>query len=198
VVFWLLAAIGTAEIVGAVDRSRGTWATSTALVTAAVVLVAAGNLLMLPGRMQRSAQLQRFEEGLRKPAGLWLREHVPPGATVLLEPLGYIGYYAGPACDIRDEVGLVAPEMPPYRSRGPGWYGDAVADLRPDFLVQYTSALLHNRTEGTGVPLFRDEAQRSWLDSTYAPVQVFQDSVSAPWMEEKERSYVVLQRVSGR
>jgi hypothetical protein len=69
-----------------------------------------------------------------------------------------------------------------------------VRRLRPDYLVQYTYALAHNRGEGTGVALFRDETQRAWFERCYTRIAVFEDPIVVPWMEEKERSYVILRR----
>ncbi|HXF81242.1 MAG TPA: hypothetical protein VNN19_00605, partial [bacterium] len=37
---------------------------------------------------------QQIEDHLRRPLGLWLRRHSAPGDRVMLEPIGYIGYYS--------------------------------------------------------------------------------------------------------
>ena len=47
--------------------------------------------------------------GNRRNVGLWLREHVAPGETVYLEPLGYIGYFS--QAKMLDWPGLVSPEV---------------------------------------------------------------------------------------
>lgn len=194
VVFWILVSIGLTALLRRVADPGARKKTHAALVLLAAVVLGTGNLVMLPARMEKFARLQEFEDRLRKPLGLWLKEHTPAGSTVLLEPIGYIGYFAGPSTVIRDEVGLVSPEIPLYRLRGAGWYGDAVEDLRPDFLVQYATSLRLNRTEATGVPLFRDPAQRARFDAAYAVVHAAEDSASAWWMAEQERSYVILRR----
>lgn len=50
---------------------------------------------------------QRMEDGIRRPIGEWLRQVARPSDRVLLEPLGYIGYYSG--LHMLDTVGLVNP-----------------------------------------------------------------------------------------
>ena len=55
---------------------------------------------------------QNEEESLRIPIGLWLREHSAPTDTVMLEPIGYIGYYS--RLPVVDMVGLVSPEVLPF------------------------------------------------------------------------------------
>jgi len=198
VVFWILVSIGAAALLRRVADPGARTKLHALSVLLAALLLGAGTLAMLPARMQKFARLQEFEDRLRKPLGLWLKENAPAGSTVLLEPIGYIGYFAGPSTVIRDEVGLVSPGIPPYRMRGAGWYGDAVEDLRPDFVVHYTHSLRLNRTEATGVPLFRDPGQRARFDAAYTLVHAAQDTASAPWMAEQERSYVILRRLSRR
>jgi hypothetical protein len=55
---------------------------------------------------------QDLELHLRKPLGEWLRRASSPGDRVLLEPIGYIGYYSG--LRVLDVVGLVSPEVRPF------------------------------------------------------------------------------------
>ena len=60
-------------------------------------------------------QATRNEAALKE-AGLWLNRNTPPGASVMLEPLGYVGYYA----DRRmiDEAGLVQPGVTEMKRQG--------------------------------------------------------------------------------
>jgi len=60
----------------------------------------------------RLYQQARHEQSL-KAAGLWLNAHTPPDSMVLLEPLGYVGFYADRR--MRDEVGLVSPEVVAFK-----------------------------------------------------------------------------------
>ena len=57
-----------------------------------------------------------IEDGLRQPIGLWLRDHAKtPHDSVMLEPLGYIGYYSG--LKMLDYPGLASKEMVAARKR---------------------------------------------------------------------------------
>jgi hypothetical protein len=79
---------------------------------------------------------QRFiENGLRRPIGLWLRAHArTPHDTVMLEPLGYIGYYSG--LKMLDWTGLASKEIVEARKRsGPSGPDAITLKLMPDWLV---------------------------------------------------------------
>lgn len=52
---------------------------------------------------------QRIEETVRIPIGLWLRGHAAPTDRVMLEPIGYIGYYS--RLPVIDVIALVSPEV---------------------------------------------------------------------------------------
>jgi hypothetical protein len=54
----------------------------------------------------REAQIFRHESSL-KAMGLWLKDNTPPQSRILLEPLGYVGYYSERT--MIEEVGLVTP-----------------------------------------------------------------------------------------
>lgn len=56
---------------------------------------------------QMKVQQQVVENGQRAVLGRWLAEHSGPGDTLLLEPLGYIGYFSG--LRTFDWPGLVSP-----------------------------------------------------------------------------------------
>ena len=60
-------------------------------------------------------QEYRFENSLKE-IGVWLNENSDPQSTVLLEPLGYIGYYS--ERKMIDEVGLVTPEVTNLKLQG--------------------------------------------------------------------------------
>jgi hypothetical protein len=68
---------------------------------------------------------------------------------------------------IRDETGLVTPWIATRRTRGPGWYADALDRYRPDWLVVRWSFLEDARAfAGRGAP-FRDSSEVARLRSTY-------------------------------
>jgi hypothetical protein len=74
----------------------------------AITLLATINAIAMinSARIRQEYQAVRQESTL-KGIGLWLNQNTPPDSVVLLEPLGYIGYYADRK--IIDEVGLISP-----------------------------------------------------------------------------------------
>jgi hypothetical protein len=79
----------------------------------------------------RAKQIYRQDAAL-KAIGLWLNQNTPPDTVVLLEPLGYVGYYSDRF--ILDEVGLVTPRVTELKREqvDPGLY---FTILRPDTLA---------------------------------------------------------------
>jgi hypothetical protein len=84
---------------------------------------------------QLRVQQELIENGLRRPIGLWLRDHARTSRdTVMLEPLGYIGYYSG--LKMLDYPGLASKEMVEVRKRlGPGREFRVSLELMPDWLI---------------------------------------------------------------
>jgi len=87
----------------------------------------------------------RFDRNALQNIGLYLREHASPNQSVLLEPIGYIGYYSG--LRIYDAMGLVSPEAIVYflnygvKDYMVAWALDALPDfavLRPPEFQQAT------------------------------------------------------------
>jgi hypothetical protein len=56
----------------------------------------------------KEIQIFRYESSL-KAMGLWLKNDTPPQSIILLEPLGYVGYYS--ERHMIEEVGLVTPSI---------------------------------------------------------------------------------------
>ena len=128
------------------------------------------------------------EQGLFSGAGDFIAGNVAPGATVMLEPLGIIGWHAREQRFI-DEVGLVAPAVTTRRAAGAGWYADVLRDQRPDWLLVRASLLSRGTAlAGTGAP-FRSEAERT---SAMAAYQVIAkgDSVSG------DQNLIILKRIA--
>ena len=84
---------------------------------------------------QLQVQQELIENGLRHPIGLWLRDHAQTSHdTVMLEPLGYIGYYSG--LKMLDCPGLASKEVVEVRKRlGPYRENRVGLELKPDWLV---------------------------------------------------------------
>ena len=80
-----------------------------------ILLVSGLWLGFLSASNARISQYFRQDSAL-KAMGLWLKQHTPAGARVLLEPLGYVGYYSDR--DMLDEVGLVTPKVVMMKQAG--------------------------------------------------------------------------------
>jgi hypothetical protein len=94
-----------------------------------------------------------------------LSARVRPGDTVLLEPIGIIGYQ-NPVVVV-DEVGLVSPEVARRRLQGAGWYTDVALARRPDWIVIRHGVLRQGTAfAGAGAP-FRSAAERDSLFARY-------------------------------
>ncbi len=82
-----------------------------------------------------------YERSFRKVIGEWLHDNTQTGATVLLEPLGYIGYYS--QRHMIDMVGLVAPQLSSIRRQAPlqQTLGQIIRFTPADYLVLRESEL---------------------------------------------------------
>lgn len=102
-------------------------------------------------RTDRDNQL--IEENLRIPLGLWLRDHSAPGERIMLEPIGYIGYYS--QRPIIDSIGLISPQVIPFWNEKSGWpMLDIALALRPEWVVLRPAELVHvqDAARPTGSP----------------------------------------------
>jgi len=117
------------------------------------------------------ATAQQLEDTVRKPLGLWLAQNSAPDERVMLEPIGYIGYFSRrPVLDI---IGLVSPEVLPfYRREVANPLGAIAAQFRPDWLVL-------RKEERTQLADYRIGPGRSLLDD-YAFVLAFPDPKTGP------------------
>lgn len=92
-----------------------------------------------------------------------------PGETILLEPIGLIGW-RNPGLRVLDEVGLVTPGVAEQRRAGDGWYGRVLERDRPDWLVlRYGFLASLEPFSGSGRP-FRTEDERTRALVAYRPV----------------------------
>jgi len=95
-------------------------------------------------------------------ASRFLFEHARPGETVVLEPIGLVGY-ENPALRVVDEVGLVSPAVTRRRLSGAGWYPEVIARSHADWVVVRRAVLERGDAfAGAGAP-FRDAAERDSL-----------------------------------
>jgi hypothetical protein len=79
----------------------------------------------------REKQTFRHEASL-KAMGLWLKNNTPPQSAVLLEPLGYVGYYSERI--MIEEVGLVTPAVTKLKLRQIG-NEQYTSIFKPDYVL---------------------------------------------------------------
>jgi hypothetical protein len=79
----------------------------------------------------REKQTYRHEASL-KAMGLWLKNNTPPQSAVLLEPLGYVGYYSERI--MIEEVGLVTPAVTRLKLRQIG-NEQYTSIFKPDYVI---------------------------------------------------------------
>ncbi|MDE2125090.1 MAG: hypothetical protein KGJ62_00690 [Armatimonadetes bacterium] len=77
---------------------------------------------------------QRAERQVRIPIGIWLRAHAAPADTVMLEPIGYIGWYSH--LRVLDTVGIVSPQVLPfYSAANPSPYHSIWQAFHPEWIL---------------------------------------------------------------
>lgn len=123
----LLAAVGLTAI------GRRAAVPAMAIAAGMAVAYAAPMLWWIP--TERRVQ-HDIENQVRKPLGLWLRAHVPPGESVMSESAGYVGYYG--RVKLYDWPGLTSDVV--YKALTRVKHGDntlvnAIRIVRPDWVV---------------------------------------------------------------
>jgi hypothetical protein len=111
------------------ERHGFSGATPVALVSeqpAPPAFVRHGEIFTLNSAREEGA---RFE--LYRAAGIWLRDHTPPDASIGYYEIGYMGYYA--RRNFIDEMGLVQPDVAPHVARGDFQW--VFRRYEPDYIV---------------------------------------------------------------
>jgi hypothetical protein len=95
------------------------------------------------------ARTQWQEDSLRVPMGLWFHTHAQPTERILLEPIGYVGYYS--QRPILDMIGLVSPEVfVSYHTDRP--LADMVSRFRPEWLCLRSAEVAALHREDSALP----------------------------------------------
>jgi hypothetical protein len=111
---WILFVLGALSLWEKVQK-RGplsAWIPGTLVALAAAAVLLTG---IRAAGIVRDFQTFRNEDSLEA-IGFWLKNQTPPETTVLLEPLGYIGFYSGR--NLLDDAGLVTPKAVALRLQG--------------------------------------------------------------------------------
>jgi hypothetical protein len=140
---------------------------------AALLLGALAAALTVPRAATTLRESQRAETELRIPIGEWLKQHAAPTGTVMLEPIGYIGYVSG--LRVLDTVGLVSPQVLPfYRAEEPSPYHALWQAFRPEWVLlragEQQEIEAYERTLPPG----------DRLEAAYRPVQSWRAPGSGP------------------
>ena len=114
-------------------KSAGRPAIASALRMACAMALAVQAALFVGTAWQMRTQQRIIEHGVRRPIGEWLRANAASGDTVLLEPLGYIGYYS--RLKTYDFPGLSSREVVTAVRSGVMRYADLIVRLQPTWLV---------------------------------------------------------------
>ena len=152
------------------------------------------NVSLVQEKIEKYSQLQEFEKDVRQTIGVWLKDNAKPGSKIFLEPIGYIGYFAGPKLNIQDEIGLLTPKVVEFRSVDIDWYTKIIRAMKPDYIVQYTAALNNNEAEGTRTALFTSDAERTWFFSNFHPVITVKATKTYPQIAQMEKEYIIFKR----
>jgi len=99
------------------------------------------------------------------PVAQYLEANGKAGESVLLEPIGLIGWRS--RLRVLDESGLVSPKIAARRRSGEGWYAEVVEREQPEWLVVRPEVLERGVAfAGAGAP-FRSTEQRDALLQRY-------------------------------
>lgn len=99
---------------------------------ASLLIIAILSIPSMQNELQIVSKLQDVRHTTLANIGKWLNENSPQDATVLLEPLGYVGWYADRI--MYDEVGLVTPLAVELHRQGiPG--AEFYRYFHPDYVI---------------------------------------------------------------
>lgn len=183
-----IAAFAVERVAAAGDRARFWAITASALALALVVFA----------QWVSALKLGTEERQYRASVGRFIGAHSAVSDDLLLEPLGYIPFFAERVA--HDEVGLAAPEVTRFRQRyGARWWVRYVQERRPSFLVERPHILDCRTSDGDAITKEGCE----WLRANYTVIKVFKydprDYYTSPlllWLMKlgTASDYVVLQR----
>ena len=185
VTFWAVTAIG----IDALARKWLPWIWALG-VGAFVVLLFAQALVVLP----ELSALQGYETGVSEATGQWIARCTPTSAIVMLEPLGYVGYYSDRR--IIDLGGLISPKFASLdASTVVGWPAAEILLMRPDYLVLRRYEVATNAfLMANGNPMFANSRARKEFEDNYVPVASFSDHYATHQANGQDISLVVYAR----
>lgn len=182
----VLATLGAASLWQAA-APRGRWlARAAGVIGVAALLTQAG----LAAERAQATQRYRHEASLQV-IGQWLAVRGPRDATVLLEPLGYIGYYSG--MHMVDEVGLVSPDVVSLKLRGVP-VEEYFAVFWPEYIVEHCDdAARFEQTQTSSSIRFADHYSRVATFDPLGPATMSGIRAAYPGLD-RSSCYVVWDR----
>ncbi len=124
------------------------------------------------GRIERNRRFQA-NESMRRSLGLWLNDNTPPNSLVMMEAIGYQGYYS--QRKILDIAGLVSPVVvqthKESRSNAESFF-KLISNQKPDYVVLRSSEVDRNQ-HFHGGPLFENPLQKQYFQQHYKELKRF-------------------------
>lgn len=154
--------------------TRRRWRRTGLVLTGAAVSM--GVLVQFAWAYSTGIQESQYRAGV----GRRIREISKPTDSIMLEPIGYIPYYAQRYT--HDAIGMASPEVTKYRRAfGSGWWIRYVHDFQPTYYLERT----HLRS---GITLDGDRLSgpdMAWFREHYEMIESFryrpEDFVTSPW-----------------
>ena len=117
------------------DQLRARWPALPKIAVAALSVLCVERAMMLGlTTYEMRIQQKEIETGNRMRIGLWLKEHMAPNETVMMEPIGYIGYFSG--AHVLDFPGLVTPKIiKARRDKHLMSIMELLPDIQPDWVI---------------------------------------------------------------
>lgn len=117
--------------------------------------------------------VRAYEDNVLRATGEFINSCSKPTATVMLEPLGYVGYFSQRR--VLDLAGLVSPDFAPTPEKfEPGWGMRQIETYKPDWLVLRKYEISANRFYASfDRPMFRDVRDRELIDELYVEENSF-------------------------
>jgi hypothetical protein len=122
---------------------------------------------LLAYKMEGFRISQYRSDTVSRPLGEYLARCADAQATIMLEPIGYIGYFSGKR--IIDLAGLVSPQFASIRQKQqPGWMIERIREMRPEYIVLRSYEVPSNQFFASGdAPLFTNHNDRTWFLQSY-------------------------------
>jgi hypothetical protein len=134
---------------------------------------------LIAGLVVRARNLKaanQDEANTRKAIGLFLAHQTPKRATIMLEPIGYIGFFSDRY--VYDLGGLVSPSLTRLRQEFPrDWYTRAIFSFSPDYLVLRDFEISQNVAYVGKQRLFESDQQRGKFFSRYQEIGKYRGMV---------------------